>query len=214
MRAPRRSACVCVWPSAPFLCGHDSTAAAAPTPGPRSRSRLGHRPLSRTPVAGCFVRGHCRCAGAGPRLGRDRLNPPSLASGGAAQPTGRVGKRGPRDASGPVEAQRLMGLPSVLLGGDAAQVASSRRGGCPESTVPRGERTQRRQPSAGGVPGQGASTGELVGPRGWWNCGVAGTLPPPPWEGEGRPGATRPSGTANRTRSCLKLLSDYRVDAC
>lgn len=214
MRAPRRSARV--WPSGPFLCGHDSTATAAPTPGPRSRSRLRHRPLSRTPVAGCFVRGHGWCARAGPRLRRDRLNPPRLASGGAAQPTGRVEKvggrgRDPGTLRGLWRHSGSSGLPLVLLGGDAAQVASSRRGGCSESTVPRGERTQRRQPSAGGVPGQGVAAGERGGPRGWWGCGVAGTLPPPQREGrgqEGRPGATRSLDTDSRTGSCLKLWTD------
>lgn len=31
---------------------------------------------------------------------------------------------------------------------------------------------------------------------------------------ESRPGATRPTGRDSRTGSCLKLLSDYRVDVC
>lgn len=109
-----------------------------------------------------------------------------------------------------------MWLPPVLSGGDAAQVARSRRGGCPESTVPRGERTQRRQPSAGGVPGQGAAAGERGAPRGWWNCGTAGTLPRRGGGGGRRRGLARrdPLALDSRTGSALKLLSYYRVSAC
>lgn len=90
VRALRRSACV--WPSAPLLCGHDSAATPAAAPRPEPHCRLRCRPPSRAWTPGRTVRGHGRCAGAGPGFRRDRLNPPSLASGGAAEPPGRIGR--------------------------------------------------------------------------------------------------------------------------